>query len=245
MQLLRRSIYVLFFMSSSLLLNASVEPSVSIRSQKGQSFSLRLKDMNNETHHIKLIDKKGYVFLNEQIEDQNEYVKLFNLKNLPTGNYRLEIESDYKIILQDINVLKQQLTVDFTSKREFYKPTIRYAAPHLDLNMIYFGDGTINLVIRDENNQIAFKENLNKKGSINKRFDTSILSAGNYFVEIETNQYTIEQEFSIKSDNKISNDKRKKTGKNRKATSVGQKHQRNYIDESIKSKIKWQQSQRN
>ena len=104
MQLLRRSIYVLFFMSSSLLLNASVEPSVSIRSQKGQSFSLRLKDMNNETHHIKLIDKKGYVFLNEQIEDQNEYVKLFNLKNLPTGNYRLEIESDYKIILQDIVV---------------------------------------------------------------------------------------------------------------------------------------------
>ena len=249
MQLLRRGIYALFFMSFSLLLNATVEPSVSIRSQKDQSFSLRLKDMNNEPHHIKLIDQEGYVLLNESIEDQDEYVKLFNLKNLPTGNYRLAIESDYKLILQDINVLRQQLTVDFTSKREFYKPTIRYVTPHLDLNMIYFEDDIISLIIRDENNQIAFKETIQKKGSINKRFDISILSTGTYFVEIKTEQYTTEQEFSIKAANKINSnfykDKRKKARKNRKAASEGQKNQKSSINESIKSKIKWQQSQRN
>jgi len=134
MKLQTRSICVLLFMGISLILNASVEPTVSIRKQKGQSFSIHLKDMKNETFNIQLVDKNGLVLLNKKVKDQNDYLKFFNLKNLPVGNYKLRIENDRKIILQDINVFKERLTIDPATKRELIKPTIKKSQAAIDAN---------------------------------------------------------------------------------------------------------------
>ena len=122
MKLLKRCVYALLFMGVSLTVNASDEPSVSIRSQKGQTFSLHLKSMNNETHHIKISDKKGFVLLDEKVKHEEDYLKLFNLKNLPAGNYWLRIENDKSVVLQEINISEQKLTVDPANKKEILKP---------------------------------------------------------------------------------------------------------------------------
>ena len=94
MKLLTRCMYALLLMAFSMTLDASVEPTISIRSQKGQSFSLHLKGMNNETYNVLLKDKNGYVLLREKVKGQEDYLKFYNLKNLPAGEYKLSIEND-------------------------------------------------------------------------------------------------------------------------------------------------------
>ncbi len=122
MKLLTRCMYALLFMGFSMTLNASVEPTISIRSQKGQSFSLHLKGMNNETYNVLLRDKNGYVLLKEKVKGQDDYLKFYNLKNLPAGEYQLSIENNQKIVQQNIKIRNQKVAIDPAEKKEIQKP---------------------------------------------------------------------------------------------------------------------------
>jgi len=74
MNLLIRSICALLFMGSSLVLNAaSAEPTVRIQVQKGQSFSVQIKDVENEILKIQLVDKNNLVLITEKVVDKNDY----------------------------------------------------------------------------------------------------------------------------------------------------------------------------
>ena len=203
MKLLTRCIYAFLFMGISLSLDASVEPTVSIRCQKGQSFSLHLKGMKNEAYNIKLSDESGFVLINESVEDQDDYLKFFNLKKLPAGSYIIRIESERKISLQTISINNRKLSIKTSAKKEIYKPTVKFENPYLDLNMIHFEDDGVAMLIKDKKGYVLHKDKIFLTGSITKRFIVSALPVGNYIVEINTNNYSFEQEFSINADNKV------------------------------------------
>ncbi|MFK7934006.1 MAG: T9SS type A sorting domain-containing protein [Saprospiraceae bacterium] len=121
MKLLAKSIVALFFTCATLIANANVEPIVSVRSQNGQSFSLHLKNIENVTYRIELVDQKGKVLVKEQVKNQDDYVKMFNLSNLPMGDYQLRIENANKVVFQDITVQGEQVIVDASTKAEVIK----------------------------------------------------------------------------------------------------------------------------
>ncbi|MEZ4935641.1 MAG: hypothetical protein R2788_26340 [Saprospiraceae bacterium] len=128
MNFLKKCVFALLFMGFALVSNASDEPTVSIRSQKGQSFSLHLKGINNETFNVELTDKQGYVLLSEKVKGQDDYLRFYDLKNLPAGTYQLRIENEHQIILQTIEVSKQQVTIDAGNKKEIAKPAANDAS---------------------------------------------------------------------------------------------------------------------
>lgn len=203
MKLLTRCFAALLFMSFSLILNASVDPTVSIRCQKGQSISLHLKGMKNEAYTIKLSDQFGFVLINEKVEDQDDYLKFFNLKKLPTGDYIMRIENERKISLQTISIRNRKLSIQTSTKKEIYKPSVKFEYPNLDLNMLHFDDNGVGMVIKDKRGYVLHKDKFFLTGSITKRFMVTTLPAGDYIVEISTENYSFEQEFSISVDNKL------------------------------------------
>lgn len=190
-------------MGGSLSLEASVEPTVSIRCQKDQSFSLHLKDMKNERFNIQLSDESGFVFINESVEDQDDYLKFFNLKKLPAGNYMLRVENELKISLQTISINNRKLSIKTSAKKEIYKPSVKFKNPYLDLNMLHFENDGVAMTIKDKQGYVLHKENIFLSGSITKRFVVTALPYGDYVVEINTKHYSFEQEFSISQANKL------------------------------------------
>lgn len=203
MKLLSKCFFALVFMGCSLCLKAGVEPEVSIRSQRGQSFSLHLKDINKETLDIQLSDQFGFVLINEKVKDQDDYLQFYNLKKLATGNYTMRIESERKIILQPIHVNHEKESIDISAKKEIYKPSVKFEYPNLDLNMLHLEEGTVNIKIIDKIGYNLYEDELFTTGSIGKRLKVTTLPAGDYIFEVWTKNYTYEQTFSIGSDNKI------------------------------------------
>lgn len=190
-------------MGVSLSLNASVEPTVSIRCQKGQSFSLHLKGMKNETYTIKFSDESGFVFINESVEDQEDYLKFFNLKKLPAGNYIIRIEGERKISLQTISISNRKVSIKTSAKKEIYKPSVKFENPYLDLNMLHFENDGVAMIIKDKKGYVLHKDKIFLTGSITKRFVVTALPTGDYIVEINTKNYSFEQEFSINAADKL------------------------------------------
>ncbi len=203
MKLVLKCFFVLVFMGCSLFLKAADEPVVSIRSQKGLSFSLHLKDMNKEAFDIQLSDQFGFVLTNEKVKDQEDYLKFYSLKQLATGHYTMRIESERKVILQSIYVNKKKKSIEMSAKKEIYKPTVKFEYPNLDLNMMHFEEGAIGIRIKDKAGHLLHKEELLITGSINQRFRVTALPAGDYIFEIRTRNYIHEQAFSINSDRKL------------------------------------------
>lgn len=203
MKLLTRCFYALIFIGSSLILNAGIEPTVSIRCQKEQSLSLHLKGMKNETFNIKLSDEFGYTFINENVKDQDDYLKFFNLEKLNTGNYLIRIENERKIFLQTIRINNKKISIKTSDKKEIYKPTVNFKYPNLDLNMLHFEEKGVDIAIKDKSGYVLHKDEVFSTGSITKRFKITALPFGDYTFEIRTNNYTFEQKFSIDSKNQL------------------------------------------
>ncbi len=203
MKLLSKCFFALVFMSCSLFLKAGVEPEVSIRSQRGQSFSLHLKNMNKETFDIQLKDQFGIVLINKKVEDQDDYLQFYNLKKLPTGNYTMRIESERKITFQPIHVNHEKKSIEMSTKKEIYKPTLKFEYPNLDLNMLHFEEGAVGIKIRNKIGSPLYEDEFFTTGSIGKRFIVTTFPAEDYIFEIRTKNYTYEQTFSISQDNKI------------------------------------------
>ena len=202
MKTLLRIQYTLLLMGLSLALNASVISNISIRNQNGQSFSLHLNNLENTSYSIQLSDMEGFVFISEKVEMQNDYLKLFNLKNLPVGDYQLSLENDVNVIIQDITVLEQKLVINPAAQREINKPNIQYQSNFLDLNMSNLESELVEVLIRNKNGAELFDEKINAEGKINKRFNLKALPAGNYEILIMTKYYTYQQNF-LKEANQV------------------------------------------
>lgn len=203
MKLFQKCVFALVFIGCSFILKASVEPEVSIRNQRGQSFSLHLKSMNKETFDIQLSDQFGFALINEKVKDQDDYLKLYNLQELPTGNYTMRIESERKIILQPIYVHQEKKSIEMSAKKEIYKPAVKFEYPNLDLNMLHFEEDAVDIRVVDKIGNTLYKNKLFTTGSINERFKVTTFPVGDYTFEIRTKNYTYEQEFSISPDNKL------------------------------------------
>lgn len=147
MKLLAKIMYSVLLLGFSLALNASGDPTISIRSQQGQSFSLHLKDINNEAYNVVLKDMDGVVLLKEKVKSQDDYVKLFNLKNLPVGDYVLSIENDRKVVLQKIHVQNQKVAIYPGEKKEVKKASNNSEQTKLaDKNNVEVNDAVMNKI---------------------------------------------------------------------------------------------------
>ena len=135
------------------------------------------------------------------MEDQEDYLKFYNLKKLATGNYLMRVESERKIILQPIHVNQEKKSIEMSAKKEIYKPAVNFAYPNLDLNMLHFEESSVDIRIIDKIGYILHEDELFTTGSIGKRFRVTTFPPGDYIFEVRTKNYTYEQAFSISSDN--------------------------------------------
>ena len=197
MKLVTKFLGILFLMLAVVTLKAGVEPVLDIKHKTSQTFILKVEGLQNQYCSIKLIDKNGIVLQNEQVEDQEIYKKLYNLKKLPIGDYTVRVESEQKIILQTISVTDKYLNVATGTKKEIYKPRVHCTTSILDINMLHFENSPANFKLLDQNYNLIFEEDLQEFGSINKRYDLKKLPAATYLVEISTNNYTYNQTLTL------------------------------------------------
>ena len=189
----------LSFILGSVQLTAGVEPVLSIDNPTSHSFTLKLDGLQYATCKVLLTDLQGYVLLDEKIEDQDFYHKVYNLKYLPEGTYQIRAENTQKIIFQTFEIRSRSQEIAVQSKREVYKPSIKYNFPYVDLNMLHFERGEAHITFYDSFNFQIHKATIKEKGNIGKRFSLAALAGGPYSMEIRTDDFTHRFSFEVEN----------------------------------------------
>jgi len=93
---------LLFCLTLTIHLNAATQLTFEYKYEYVRSFALKMDGLQNETHHIRIIDENGIVLFSEESENQEVFQRMYNLEKLSAGKYKVIVENEQKIIIQPI-----------------------------------------------------------------------------------------------------------------------------------------------
>ncbi|MEM1121264.1 MAG: hypothetical protein AAGJ18_12505 [Bacteroidota bacterium] len=162
-----------------------------------RAFALTLADMQHEPHTIQIKDNNDFVFLKDQVVGEISFGKMYNLENLPKGEYMLIIENGQKIIRQPILTNDRFLNIEVNQQKTIYKPVVVYKEDHLDVNMLHFGKSKVYFQIRTDQGEVVHNTSFRAHGSVNKRVKINDLPRGKYQLDIQTSDFNVTKNFEV------------------------------------------------
>ncbi len=145
------------------------------------TFKLIVNDITNSLT-IKLIDQNGYVLHQEQANETQGYAKLYNVGDLPNGNYLMELDYGTKIRTYPLTIIGGHVQAQSSPSKEYFKPVLRQKDHLLALSHLSIDNTPLSMIIYDKNNELVFKDQLKGTISRGRQYDISSLTPGEYQV---------------------------------------------------------------
>lgn len=195
--LLKKMTLIIALLSLNVMAFANdLEPDVRIATiADAKKFSLELANIEAGVTTVTLYDARGVVLINEKA-GKNTYGKVFNLANLPIGEYELVITTTNRDIVQPLELTLNGVDMDANKRKVYFAPAILTNKTNLDVS--YFrGKITDVAVAIYQNNELVFEEDFDNVIKVERRYDLSSMPKGKYNVMITTDYKTYFKELII------------------------------------------------
>jgi hypothetical protein len=126
------------------------------------------------------------VVLLEEKTTGEKFAKLFNLENLPAGEYKIIINTDRKEIIQPLTLTTSNVAVNEAKREEYFAPFIKVREGFVDVSLLNNRLTDVQVAFLDEQGGILFEENLDNVLKVEKRYRLSDLNKGSYTVRVST-----------------------------------------------------------
>ncbi len=175
------SLLILLLIGISISLFGS-NPKYSLSSlAQDKKVTIFLAEENNEEISVTLSDYEGQVLLSEKIKAGETKQRIYNLKNLPNGEYFFEFKDELEITTETIYVEGSEIRILSTEKT--IAPKVYHMDDKLTLSILPFGQKT-SITLMSEIGEELYVETIKEQASISKRFDISKLEYGIYTMKI-------------------------------------------------------------
>lgn len=181
---------LLVFLNNLAVANTNL---ISLLTTSESSFVLHLPAGSQTSYQLVLKDIDGTVLHDEMIARGIEE-KIFNLKNLPDGQYSLTLLFDNTTKWKNIEIQNGALEVEDNAK-SITNPTILLNGHHLDLNMLCFADEKVSVSIWDSSGNLLSQEFFDANGNIQRRYNLTELPVGEYQISVGLHQGPTDFEF--------------------------------------------------
>jgi hypothetical protein len=141
-------------------------------------------------------DHNGVVLHSEKVTKQGELVKTFDFSELKDGNYSLELEKDFEIIVKSVLVKNNKVVFNEASKRIIFKPVVRNEENKLMISKIAFDKQSLKVALY-YNNEIIYSETVEGDSIINRVYKLDEQKKGDYSVVLYNNGRRYINEFKI------------------------------------------------
>lgn len=178
---MKTQILILIFSALTFSVFASGNPTEI--AEKSKSLVVETSLWKSDKVNIQIKEASGVSILDETVKNTKSLRK-YNLKNLPEGNYTLEISNELKITTQEFSINSSNVILSKEIKT-VYKPVIIWNNDGFDVNLMTLGN-TAFINIQDRDNNIVFAEKL-ETPAVHKRYDISSLASGEYTVTVAMN----------------------------------------------------------
>jgi len=173
-------------------------PTIEIREiSYARQISLEMDNLKG-TARVTIEDAEGEKILTRRISGASHIVKVFDLKDLPRGDYNFIVSTSMKEILQPVKVTKDGLEVNPKRQRVFLTPTIRVLDKKVDVNWFSTRIADMNVQILDTAGELVYQETIKNTVKVEKRFNLANLPRGEYTVVVTTPRHTKYEKFEIK-----------------------------------------------
>lgn len=140
---------------------------------------------------LNLYDENHTMIYSEQINKSGELIKVLDLSYLKNGDYNIELEKDFKILINQIKIKDNKIFLNNFENKTFYKPLIRNKNELVLISKIGFDEEPINVYIY-YNEEIIYSESLKSDKIVNRayRLDKNLIGDYKIIVTSKSKEYT-------------------------------------------------------
>jgi hypothetical protein len=144
---------------------------------------------------VAMKDENHNIIFYDNVTD-TDYAKKFNLKNLVTGTYFLEVESASQFVTYTLAVENKEVKI--IDKEEKYTPVVfDKEGNKVRLNLENSDLSKVEITIMNENNAKVFGESLASQKSIDKTFNFEKAVKGLYTISVKDGKKVYYQNVSV------------------------------------------------
>lgn len=147
-------------------------------------------------HKLTVKDNYGTILHSENVTKEGKLIKKFDFSKLENGNYSLELEKDFQIIIKSIKIEGNNVTFNENSKKVIFKPVIRNEDNKLMISKIAFDKKPLKVVLY-YNNEVIYSETVKGDSIVNRVYILDKKIKGNYRVVVNNNGRSYSNEFKI------------------------------------------------
>lgn len=161
--------------------------SIAMKYVGDKSLALYLMNCDNQKTKISILDNNGSTLHSKTVKKQLKYAEKYNLRNLPSGQYLVEIRNE--MITTSIPILIKDETISVLGNERIttFKPFMKHNNNEIDLMLFSPEKVQHQFTIYDENYNAIYNEVYAKEANIQKKFDIAALDPGDYSVVINSN----------------------------------------------------------
>lgn len=174
-------------------------PKLGIENANPFSDKTRLKvEFKNvkEGNIVRIKDDHGNEIYSEEIAADGIYEKALDLSRLENGNYNIELEKDFEIIVSTFQVKNNKVIFLDKNDKKIFKPVIRNENDLLLVSKISFDSEPYRLKIYYDN-EVIYSETLEKNELINKVYRLQKEIKGSYKVVMYNNKRNYHYNFKM------------------------------------------------
>lgn len=153
---------------------------------KEQSFALYLDQLGQQKVKISLLDAKGNILYVKTIRHSTSFKRKINLRQLPEGNYSLEIRDAIGTESYPIAVLSNSLTIEEDKMVTTFNPILRKSDKTVSLSLFSPSKQPHTVKIYNDKSELVHDEEIAQVTNYNKQFDFSEALPGSYNIVINS-----------------------------------------------------------
>lgn len=163
-----------------------------------KSFRLRLGAMPTGKVELHFKDAQGKTLYTEDVSGKEDYSKLFELEDLPLGNYFLSVEDVTSITVQPIVICSDNLTLDGTKRQKFFKPHFEMRNDKLVLTLLSKKPTKAKVKAENSAGRLLWKEKVTVADKFEKGYNFGQFGPNNYTLTIEIDGFIYKKEIKIR-----------------------------------------------
>lgn len=145
---------------------------------------------------LTVISEDGTKVYSEVVKTSGKLVKVIDLSHLENGNYKIELEQDFQIIVNEVKISDNKVKYIANKSKVIFKPVIRTDNDLLMVSKIAFDEKPLQLAIYF-NNEVIYSETLKSDSIIAKAYRLQKDIEGPYKVVLYNNNRSYTHNFKI------------------------------------------------
>ena len=166
-------------------------PSVKFITLEGKQFGFLVRFDTTSSLQVRFLDEAGHILMKD-LDTTDSYSKRFNLQDLESGKYQIEIESNDRVFRYPVKISRGDVIIKESDHSLIVKPKVTVTENTVRVR-IYNLDFPVRIRMYDAGGNKLFQNDYVEGQQINSLFNLSNLEHGHYRLKINYSNLVLEE----------------------------------------------------